>query len=156
MALPLLTPALTRTRQAVVERGSKAVLRLVPKLEAGESASNRSLFIVSTAVGIIVLGIFFILNTLSTNDAFQLNALQTKNAQLVAQRDEINRKISDLSSPENLSTQAKALGMKPAVPLTPPMEEAGQSPATNYALRMPSSMPATSRTLQVSPGFQLV
>ena len=118
MALPVLAPAITRTRQAVVERGSKAVLRLVPELETGKNASTRSLFIVSTAVGIIVLGIFFILNTLSTNDAFQLNALQTKNAQLVAQRDEINRKISDLSAPENLSVQAKSLGMKPASSVT--------------------------------------
>ena len=33
MALPLLAPAITKTRQAVVRQGSKAVLRLVPELE---------------------------------------------------------------------------------------------------------------------------
>ncbi|MEY4444811.1 MAG: hypothetical protein RL301_890, partial [Actinomycetota bacterium] len=48
MALPLLAPVYERTRQAVVQRGSKAVLRLVPELETGKAASNRSLIIFGT------------------------------------------------------------------------------------------------------------
>jgi len=111
MALPLLAPVYERTRQAVVQRGSKAVLRLVPELETGKAASNRSLIIFGTVVGSAVLTIYLLLNSLATKDAFTLNQLQMKNQKLVSQKDEINRQISALSTPDKLAAEAKALGM---------------------------------------------
>ena len=86
MALPLLAPVYERTRQAVVQRGSKAVLRLVPELETGKAASNRSLIIFGTFVGSAVLTIYLLLNSLATKDAFTLNQLQMKNQKLVRDR----------------------------------------------------------------------
>ena len=114
MALPLIAPVYEKTRQAVVERGSRVVLRLVPELESGESASNKSLIIFGTFVGTAVLTIYLILNSLATNDAFLLNELQIKNQQLVSQKDEINRKISNLATPDRLAAEAKTMGMIPA------------------------------------------
>lgn len=114
MALPLLAPVYERKRQAVVQRGSKAVLRLVPELETGKAASNRSLIIFGTFVGSAVLTIYLLLNSLATKDAFTLNQLQMKNQKLVSQKDEINRQISALSTPDKLAAEAKALGMVPA------------------------------------------
>lgn len=118
MAIPLLAPAISRTRQAVIERGSKAVLKLVPELEKGATASNKSLAVFGTIVGAAVLTIYLILNSLATNDAFQLNQLQIKNQQLISQKDEINRRISALSTPDNLAAEAKMLGMIPAKSVT--------------------------------------
>ena len=37
-----------------------------------------------------------------------------KNQKLVSQKDEINRQISALSTPDKLAAEAKALGMVPA------------------------------------------
>ena len=122
MALPLfspmLAPTIAKTRQAVVHRGSKVILRLVPELESGQTASNKSLAIFGTAVGILVMTIYLILNTLATNDAFTLTQLQLKNQQLIGQRDEVNREISMVSTPEHLAAQAKSLGMTSAKKIT--------------------------------------
>ena len=118
MALPLLAPAITKTRQAVVRQGSKAVLRLVPELEKGEVGSNKSVTVFGTLVCVSVLVIYLILNSLATNDAFLLNQLQIKNQQLISQKDEINSQISALSTPDHLAAEAKSLGMVPAKSVT--------------------------------------
>ncbi|MEY4444460.1 MAG: hypothetical protein RL301_539, partial [Actinomycetota bacterium] len=52
--------------------------------------------------------------SLATKDAFTLNQLQIENQKLVSQKDEINRQISALSTPDKLAAEAKALGMVPA------------------------------------------
>lgn len=118
MALPLLSPALERTRQVVAAKSSKAFLQLVPEIESGERAGAKSLTIVGTAIGVFVLVIYFILNSISTSDAFLLGKLQVENQQLVSQRDEVNRKISEVSTPEALANQAKKLGMKEATSIS--------------------------------------
>lgn len=113
MALPLIAPAITKTRQAITETSQRAILRLVPELETGQKVSRRSLAIVGTAISLLAVLAMFIFQSMSTQDAFTLAKLQRQAQTLNDQRDAVNRLIAYKSSPGNLAAQAKKLGMKP-------------------------------------------
>ena len=111
MALPIITPALTKTRAAVAQGSQRAILKIVPELETGSRISRRSLGMLSTVLGLILILIMFAITSMSTQDAFTLAKLQ-REAQLISdEREAINSQIAHKSSPMALASEARKLGM---------------------------------------------
>jgi cell division protein FtsB len=113
MALPSLAPAITKTRQAIAQSSQRAVLRLVPELETGSKISTRSLGMLTTAIGFLMILLMFAITSMSTQDAFTLAKLQREAQTLSDQRDAINNQIADRSSPIALAAEAAKMGMTP-------------------------------------------
>lgn len=114
MALPVLAPAITRSRQIVAKKSSRAVLRLVPDMNAGEKADRKTFVIFLSIVGGIGLLVLLAINTMLAQDAFELHRLQSQATNLSDQREAVMRQIDLASSPEVLATRAVALGMVPS------------------------------------------
>ena len=113
MALPIITPALTKTRAAVAQGSQRAILKIVPELKTGSRISRRSLGMLSTVLGLILILIMFAITSMSTQDAFSLAKLQ-REAQLISdEREAINSQIAHKSSPMALASEARKLGMSP-------------------------------------------
>lgn len=114
MALPVLAPAINRTRKAITHSSQRAILRLVPELETGKTVTNRSLTVLVTICLVVVMLLMFVISSLSTQDAFTLAKLQRQAQTLSDERDAINREIAYKSSPSYLAAAAIKLGMKPS------------------------------------------
>ena len=113
MALPLLSPAINKTRQAISQNSQRAILRLVPELERGERVTNRS-FAILVTIGLLAISLsMFVISALSTQDAFTLAKLQRQAQTLSDQKDAINREIAFKSSASALAADARKLGMGP-------------------------------------------
>ena len=113
MALPNFAPAITKTREAITQSSQRAILRLVPELETGSKISNRSMTILGTAAGLLMLLMMFAITSMSTQDAFTLAKLQREAQVLSDEHDAINSQIAYKSSPIALAAQASKLGMSP-------------------------------------------
>ncbi|MFM9141597.1 MAG: hypothetical protein ACKOOK_01895 [Actinomycetota bacterium] len=112
MALPLSTP-ITRSRVTLVEKSSRAILKLVPELRpvAGQRASDRIFYGVIGAILVVgLLGLLGI-NILLGSDAVRIKNLKLEVIQLAEEREAALREISRISDPENLARRATALGM---------------------------------------------
>jgi len=114
MAIPVLAPAITRSRQIVTERSSRAVLRLVPDLNTREKADRKTFVLFLSAIGIIGLLMLLAINTMLAQDAFELHRLQAQATTLSDQREAVMRQIDFVSSPEELAARAAAEGMVPS------------------------------------------
>lgn len=114
MALPVLAPAITRSRQIVAKKSSRAVLRLVPDMNAGEKADRKTFVIFLSIVGGIGLLVLLAINTMLAQDAFELHRLQSQATTLSDQREAVMRQIDLASSPEVLAARAVAQGMVPS------------------------------------------
>ena len=113
MALPNFAPAITKTRQAIAQTSQRAVLRLVPELETGSKISTRSMGMLTTAIGFLMILLMFAITSMSTQDAFTLAKLQREAQTLSDERDAINSQIAYRSSPIALASEARKLGMTP-------------------------------------------
>lgn len=111
MALPSFAPAITKTRQAIAQSSQRAVLRLVPELETGSKISTRSMGMLTTAIGLLMILLMFAITSMSTQDAFTLAKLQREAQTLSDERDAINDQIAHRSSPIALASEAQKLGM---------------------------------------------
>lgn len=114
MAIPVLAPAITRSRQIVAEKSSRTVLRLVPDLNTGEKADRKTFVIFLSIIGAIGLLMLLAINTMLAQDAFELRRLQAQATTLSDQREALMRQIDLASSPEELATRATAEGMMPS------------------------------------------
>lgn len=114
MALPVLAPAITRSRQIVAGKSSRAVLRLVPDMNTGEKADRKTFVIFLSIVGGIGLLVLLAINTMLAQDAFELHRLQAQATTLSDQREAVMRQIDLASSPEALAARAIAQGMVPS------------------------------------------
>lgn len=114
MAIPVLAPAITRSRQLVAEKSSQAALRLVPELKAGEKADRKTFVIFLSSIGAIGLLMLLAINTMLAQDAFELHRLQAQATTLSDQREAVMRQIDFASSPEELAARAAAQGMVPS------------------------------------------
>ena len=114
MALPVLAPAITRSRQIVAEKSSRAVLRLVPDMNNGEKADRKTFVIFLSIVGGFGLLLLLAINTMLAQDAFELHRLQAQATTLGDQREAVMRQIDLASSPEVLAAHAIAQGMVPS------------------------------------------
>jgi cell division protein FtsB len=113
MALPIFAPALNKTKAAIAQTSQRAILRIVPELETGSRISRRSLTLLSTLIGLIMILMMFAITSMSTQDAFTLAKLQREAQVLSDERDAINSQIAFKSSPMALASQARKLGMSP-------------------------------------------
>ncbi len=113
MALPVVAPAINKTKQVIAQTSQRAILRLVPEFETGKPITNRSMSILVTFALILIALSMFVISSLSTQDAFTLAKLQREAQTLSDQRDAINRQIAYKSSPGVLAAEATKLGMKP-------------------------------------------
>jgi hypothetical protein len=114
MAIPVLAPGNTRTKQFIAGKSSRAVLRLVPELNNGAKADRKTFVIFLSIIGGIGLLVLLTINTLLAQDAFELAHLQTQATTLSDQREAVMHQIDLASSPEELATRATSLGMIPS------------------------------------------
>ena len=114
MAIPVLAPAITRSRQIVAERSSQAVLRLVPDTKTGQKPDRKTFVIFLSSIGILGLLLLLAINTMLAQDAFELSRLQAQATTLSDQREAVMRQIDFASSPEELAARATAQGMVPS------------------------------------------
>lgn len=114
MAIPVLAPAITRSRQLVAEKSSRGVLHLVPDLNTGEKADRKTFVIFLSIIGAVGLLMLLAINTMLAQDAFELRRLQVQATTLSDQREAVMRQIDLASSPEELAIRAIAEGMVPS------------------------------------------
>lgn len=116
MALSALAPAVAKSRKAVVDRSTRAVLRLVPDLKPtpGEQASDRLFYgLIGFILSLGLLGLLGI-NILLGNDAVRIRELKLEAIAINEEREAALREVARISTPENLAARATALGMVPS------------------------------------------
>ena len=111
MAIFDFAPAIERSRKAVTTGTTKAVLRLVPELQNGKKANDKSFIIITSSVFIAGLFSLLLINTALTQDAFKLQQLKVQATTLADQREAILKEVSEKSSPAKLAENAMKLGM---------------------------------------------
>jgi len=113
MALPVLAPVITRSKEIVTQRSNEVLLRLVPPLESGKATHK---FFATFISALTVVGFLFLLfiNTLLAQDAFELSNLRQEAKTIADQREAIDRAIAYQAAPSTLARNAKSLGMKPS------------------------------------------
>ena len=111
MAIFDFAPAIERSRKAVTPGTTKAVLRLVPELQSGKKANDKSFIIIAISVFIIGLFSLLLINTALAQDAFKLQQLKVQATTLADQREAILKEVSEKSSPAKLAENAMKLGM---------------------------------------------
>jgi hypothetical protein len=117
MAMTALAPAITKRTSRVAQKSTRAALRIVADVSAGNQATSRSYALFITAIGVVFLLALLFINTLLAQDAFELSKLQTDLKLSSDQYEAVTREIERISSPAVLSVEAQKLGMKPS--LTP-------------------------------------
>jgi len=113
MALPVLAPVITRSKEIVAQRSNEVLLKIVPPLENGKATHK---FFATFISVLTVFGFLFILfiNTLLAQDAFELSTMKQEAKTIADQREAVDRAIADQSSPASLAKRAYALGMRPS------------------------------------------
>jgi|LakMenE01Jun11ns_1017448.scaffolds.fasta_scaffold9765140_2 cell division protein FtsL len=111
MAIFDFAPAIERSRKAVTTGTTKAVLRLVPELQSGKKANDKSFIIITSSVFIAGLFSLLLINTALAQDAFKLQQLKAQATTLADQREAILKEVSEKSSPAKLAENAMKLGM---------------------------------------------
>jgi hypothetical protein len=109
-----LAPAITRSKQRVIERSSEVALRLVPKIDTDKRADQKVFMLFLTGIGVLGLVSLLFINTLLAQDAFKLSKLQLEARLLTDQREAYIRQLDRISSPMSLATAATKMGMKPS------------------------------------------
>ncbi len=111
MAIASFAPAITRSREAVLQKSARAALRLAPDVAPGESVDHRYFLSFMTVIGVVGLLLLLVINTALAQDAFELHKLKVEATSLSDQREAVLREVARVSSPEHLAVQAKSLGM---------------------------------------------
>ena len=112
-----LAPAITKRTSRVAQKSTRAALRIVADVSAGNQATSRSYALFITVIGVVFLLALLFINTLLAQDAFELSKLQADLKLSSDQYEAVTREIERISSPAVLSVEAQKLGMKPS--LTP-------------------------------------
>jgi hypothetical protein len=114
MAITALAPAISRSKQRVIERSSEVALRLVPKIDIDKRADQKVFILFLTGIGALGLVSLLFVNTLLAQDAFKLSKLQLEARLLTDQREAYIRQLDRISSPMALAAAATEMGMKPS------------------------------------------
>ena len=112
-----IAPAITKRTSRVAQQSTRAALRIVADVSAGNQATSRFYALFITAIGVVFLLALLFINTLLAQDAFELSKLQADLKLSSDQYEAVTREIERISSPAVLSVEAQKLGMKPS--LTP-------------------------------------
>ena len=103
-----------QTRERVVTRSSRALLKIVPQTSDGVQATHKYFAKFVSLISIIGFLALLGVNTLLAQDAFVLSELKYESKMIADQREAISRKMETYSSPQALANQAAALGMSPS------------------------------------------
>lgn len=114
MAMTVLAPAITRSKEFFVETKIQVALKLVPDLSDDKQADRKFFATFVSIVGGISLLLLLLINTLLVQDAFELSNLKLESKLISDEREAIERQIDTISSPEALAQSATSLGMKPS------------------------------------------
>ena len=114
MAITALAPAISRSKQKVIDRSSEVALRLVPKIDMDKRADQKFFILFLTGIGALGLVALLFINTLLAQDAFKLSKLQLEARLLTDQREAYIRQLDRISSPMSLAAAATEMGMKPS------------------------------------------
>jgi len=114
MAITALSPAISRSKQKVIERSSEVALRLVPKIDIDKRADQKVFILFLTGIGALGLVALLFINTLLAQDAFKLSKLQLEERLLTDQREAYIRQLDRISSPMSLAAAATDMGMRPS------------------------------------------
>ena len=114
MAITALAPAISRSKQKVIERSSEVALRLVPRIDMDKRADQKVFILFLTGIGALGLVSLLFVNTLLAQDAFKLSKLQLEARLLTDQREAYIRQLDRISSPMSLAAAATEMGMKPS------------------------------------------
>jgi hypothetical protein len=114
MAITALAPAISRSKQKVIERSSEVALRLVPKIDIDKRADQKVFILFLTGIGALGLVSLLFVNTLLAQDAFKLSKLQLEARLLTDQREAYIRQLDRISSPMALAAAATEMGMAPS------------------------------------------
>ena len=114
MAITALAPAISRSKQKVIERSSEVALRLVPRIDMDKRADQNVFILFLTGIGALGLVSLLFVNTLLAQDAFKLSKLQLEARLLTDQREAYIRQLDRISSPMSLAAAATEMGMKPS------------------------------------------
>ena len=114
MAITALAPAISRSKQKVIERYSEVALRLVPKIDIDKRADQKVFILFLTGIGALGLVSLLFVNTLLAQDAFKLSKLQLEARLLTDQREAYIRELDRISSPNVLAAAAIEMGMTPS------------------------------------------
>lgn len=114
MAITALAPAISRSKQKVIERSSEVALRLVPRIDIDKRADQKVFILFLTGIGALGLVALLFINTLLAQDAFKLSKLQLESRLLTDQREAYIRQLDRISSPIALAAAATEMGMKPS------------------------------------------
>jgi hypothetical protein len=114
MAITALAPAISRSKQKVIERSSEVALRLVPKIDIDKRADQKVFILFLTGIGALGLVALLFINTLLAQDAFKLSKLQLESRLLTDQREAYIRQLDRISSPIALAAAATEMGMNPS------------------------------------------
>jgi hypothetical protein len=117
MAITALAPAISRSKQKVIERSSEVALRLVPRIDIEKRADQKVFILFLTGIGGLGLVALLFINTLLAQDAFKLSKLQLEARLLTDQREAYIRQLDRISSPMSLAAAATEMGMKPSTNL---------------------------------------
>ena len=107
-----IAPAITKKTSRVAQKSTRAALRIVADVSAGNPATSRSYALFITAIGVVFLLALLFINTLLAQDAFELSKLQADLKLSSDQYEAVTREIERISSPVVLSQEAQKLGMK--------------------------------------------
>ena len=109
-----LAPAITKRTSRVAQKSTRAALRIVADVSAGNQATSRSYALFITAIGVVFLLALLFINTLLAQDAFELSKLQADLKLSSDQYEAVSHEIERISSPAVLANQAKKFGMSPS------------------------------------------
>ena len=112
--MALTASTVSRSREKLAQKSTKAALKLVPDISPSAQADRKFFAIFVSTVGAIGLLVLLTINTLLAQDAFELTNLKLEVKTVSDQREAIARQIDAQSSPEALARSAAALGMKPS------------------------------------------
>lgn len=114
MAMTALAPAISRSRELIINKTQEVAFKLVPDISE-QTQENRKYFAkFISIIGILALMFLLFINTLLAQDAFTLSHLKLEAKMVSDEREALARQIDQESSPENLAKNAQALGMRPS------------------------------------------
>ena len=114
MAITAFAPVVTRSRELIAEKTNQVALKIVTSNTEVKQADRKFFALFITAVGIFGFVLLLVINTFLAQDAFELSKLKAESRLISDQREAIDRRIDQISSPISLASAATKLGMRPS------------------------------------------
>jgi hypothetical protein len=114
MAITAFAPAITRSKELIVEKTNQVALKIVNNDSESKQANRKFFAVFISIVGVSGFMLLLVINTLLAQDAFELSRLKAESRLVSDQREALSRAIEKSSSPSALAHSALALGMRPS------------------------------------------